>query len=170
MDMVSLEDMLGNIGHFNMGRGNIMQSVRTEHGDWRLYTSRRNQQNPESTRQSAITYIVDQKLLWWDDGPILWPTINTPFGVFATKDSITQSGSARFEWEIVSAPPRPSGTSKSGRVLSWAISMAKQALRERVPEYVVDTLLGDVASRCAAELNMEEDKSNGLVSSGSAAV
>tara|TARA_R100000963_G_C4641745_1_gene105340 strand:+ start:552 stop:995 length:444 start_codon:yes stop_codon:yes gene_type:complete len=147
-----------------------MQAVRTEHGDWRLYTSRRNQQNPESTRQSAITYTLDQKMLWLDDGPILWPTVNTPFGVFATRDSITQSHAAKFEWEIVSAPPKPSGAPGAGRVLSWAISMAKQALRERVPEYVVDALLGDVASRCAAELNMEEDKSNGMVSSGSTTV
>jgi hypothetical protein len=147
-----------------------MQSVRTEHGDWRLYTSRRNQQNPESTRQSAITYTVGQKLLWLDDGPILWPTVNTPYGVFKTRDSITQSHAARFEWEIVSAPPKPSGKPGQARVMSWAIGMARAALRERVPDYVVDTLLGGVATRCAAELNMEEDLSNGMVSSGSPTV
>jgi hypothetical protein len=54
--------------------------------------------------------------------------------------------------------------------MSWAIGMARAALRERVPDYVVDTLLGGVATRCAAELNMEEDLSNGMVSSGSPTV
>lgn len=144
--------------------------VRTEHGDWRLYTSLRSDENPQATRHSAITYSIDQKLLWGKEGPVLWPTVNTPFGVFPTRESMTQRASAKFEWEMVTGPPKPGGERLSQNVYLWSVGLAQNAFRNNVPEYVVLQLLGPLAVRVANALNAEEDRKNGLVSSESATV
>lgn len=147
-----------------------MQTIRTEHGNWKLYTARRHRDRPQTTRHSAITYTIDEKLLWGKEGPVLWPTINTPFGVFQTRESLAQRSSAKFEWELVSGPPKPESELLSQSVYLWSVGLARNAFRKEIPQYVIEQLLGALAVRVALALNAEEDRKNGLVSSEQTAV
>jgi len=156
MGMVPLEDRHSGIRYFSVGRRDIMLTVRTDTGQWRLYTARRGE-NDE--RYAAITYGIEQEILWSDGGSI-WPSINTPYGVFRTCESVVQPCQTRMEWELFRHKRKPSEAlaSNAHKIYIWETVMARKAIKSGVPAFVVQQLVGNDAYTVASILLGETHK------------
>ena len=157
--VVSMEDIEGGRGHISVGRRDIiMETVRTDTGNWKLYTARGGNADSDE-RHSAITYSLEQEFFWAGAGAI-WPSINTPYGVFRTCESVVQPHQTRMEWEIVSHTRKPpeNVASNRNRIYIWGVALAKKAIIADIPSIVVSSLLGTVAYEVANDLvNIERD-------------
>ena len=165
-----MENRDSGIRYIKMGRRTM--TIRTDTGNWKLYTARRGEGN--SDRHASITYSLEQEFFWGGAGAI-WPSINTPFGVFRTCESVVQPHQTRMEWEVVTHTSRPAENvaSNRNRIYIWEVEMAKRAIIADVPDIVVSGLLGSVAYVVAQDLvNIEreltlaqvEERDNELVS------
>jgi hypothetical protein len=109
----------------------MSQVVRTDLGDWLFYQDR-------SDRKSAITYRIGSEIVW-DGDHTMWPSINTPYGVFPTAESRVQSDRVAFEWTVVTHSSPPDAEPGWSR---WATNFASKCLQKDIPKFVLEKFLG----------------------------
>lgn len=124
----------GSLGRNRMERGAVEMSqvVRTDLGDWLFYQDR-------SDRKSAITYRIGSEIVW-DGDHAMWPSINTPYGVFKTAESRVQPDRVVFEWVVATHTQPPTGAGPEWD--RWATTMAVKCLAKGVPDFVAEKFLG----------------------------
>ena len=155
MDILSLPSSSSGMEHNRMDRGDQMDIVRTDTGDWKLYPAR---QSTGSKRYAALTYGIGSQTLWQSESRV-WPSVTTPFGVFPASESTVKPHQARFEWEILTHKARPREDLGNSEHLTyiWGVQMAQKALEKDVPGFVVQQLFGKTAHMLASSL-LEETR------------